>query len=116
MSYNYTPLQSSAGRMIEKFGQSYTFTRVTDGAYNPATGKTSTSSATYTKNACVFDYSEADLAEGTILRGDRRLLVESGEYQVGDTVAIGSDVYRVVSVAEIKPAGTVVAANLQVRK
>jgi len=66
VSYNYTPLTSSAARMITKFGKEYTFTRVTKGAYNPATGQTSDSSTTFTGYACLFDYSDSDLADGQI--------------------------------------------------
>ena len=116
MSYNYTPLTQSAGRIIAKFGTQYTFTRVTKGTYNPVTGKTSDSSSTYTGYACLFNYSDVDLADGTVLQGDRRMLVEGGTYEVGDSVVVGSDTYRVISVSEIAPAGTVVAANLQIRK
>lgn len=116
MSYNYTPLTQSASRMIEKFGTLYTFTRVTKGTYAPATGTTADTSSTYQKSACLFDYSDSDRADGTILEGDRRMLAESGAYEVGDTVAVGSDTYRIISIGEIAPSGNVVAANLQVRK
>jgi hypothetical protein len=44
------------------------------------------------------------------------MLAEGGTYEVGDSVVVGSDTYRVISVSEIAPAGTVVAANLQIRK
>jgi hypothetical protein len=116
MTYNYTPLTASAGRMIAKFGQQYTFTRTTKGAYNPATGQTSDSSATFTGYACLFDYSDADRADGTILQGDRRMLAEGGTYEVGDTVVVGSDTYRVINISDIGPGGSVVASNLQIRK
>ena len=116
MTYNYTPLTSSATRLLTKFGAQYTFTRTTKGTYNPVTGKTSDSSSTYTGYACLFNYSDADLTDGTILQGDRRMLAEGGTYEVGDSVVVGSDTYRVISVSEIAPAGTVVAANLQIRK
>lgn len=116
MSYNYTPLTSSATRMIEKFGTQYTFTRVTKGAYNPATGQTSDTTSTFTGYACLFDYADSDVADGTILQGDRRMLAESGAYEVGDTVVVGSDTYRVINISDIGPGGSVVASNLQIRK
>ena len=116
MTYNYTPLTSSATRMIEKFGTQYTFTRVTKGAYDPATGQTSDTTSTFTGYACLFDYSDSDRADGSILQGDRRMLAESGAYEVGDTVVVGSDTYRIISISDIGPSGTVVASNLQIRK
>jgi len=116
MSYDYTGITNSATDLITRFGKSYTFTRTVNGGYNPATGTTSPSTTTFEKYACVFNYTDQDRADGTILANDRRMLVESGVYQVGDQVAIGSDAYQVISVSEIAPSGEVVAANLQVRK
>lgn len=116
MSYNYTPLTQSAARMITKFGALYTFTRVTKGAYAPATGTTAETSATYQKYACLFDYSDTDLADGTILQGDRRMLAEGHTYQVGDTVVVGGATFRIINVSDVGPGGSVVASNLQIRK
>ena len=116
MTYNYTPITASAGRMIAKFGTQYTFTRVTKGAYNPATGQTSDTTSTFTGYACLFDYSDADRADGSVLQGDRRMLADAGTYEVGDTVVVGSETYRIVSISDIGPSGAVVASNLQVRK
>lgn len=116
MSYDYTGITASATGLIQKFGKSYTFTRTTNGGYNPSTGTAGVVTTTFTKSACLFNYSDQDRADGTILVGDRRMLVESGDYQVGDSVSIDSHVYRVVSISEIAPGGDVVAANLQVRK
>jgi hypothetical protein len=53
MSYNYTPLNQTATRLITTFGRDVTFTRQTQDAYNPATGVTSNTSSTYTKK-CVY--------------------------------------------------------------
>lgn len=113
---NYSSLQGSASKLIKQFGRVYTFTRTTAGAYDPATGKTTDTTTTFTKSACTFDYSDADRADGTILQGDRRVLAEGYAYQVGDKIAIDGDSYKVISITNIQPAGTVVAANLQVRK
>lgn len=116
MSYNYTPLTQSASRMITKFGALYTFTRVTKGTYSAATGKTTDTSATYQKYACLFDYSDADTGDSAILQGDRRMLAEGHSYAVGDTVVVGGDTYRIISISDVGPGGSVVASNLQIRK
>lgn len=116
MSFNYTSLANSAASLLTKFGKQYTFTRTVKGAYSPATGRTSDTSSTFTGYGCLFDYSDADRADGAVLQGDRRLLAEAGTYEVGDKVAIGSDSWRVVAVADIAPSGAVVASNLQIRK
>lgn len=115
MAFNYTPLQSSATALIQRFGKQLTFTRVTKGAYDPNTGQTSDSSSTYQKHACVFDYSNAEVNDTTILQGDRRLLAEAGDYEVNDTVSIASKVYRIISISENQPSDTQMSVNIQVR-
>lgn len=116
MSYNYTPLTQSAARMITKFGAQYTFTRVTKGAYSAATGTTTDTTTTYQKYACLFDYGDTDLADGSILQGDRRMLAEGHSYEVGDTVVVGGATFRIISISDVGPGGSVVASNLQIRK
>lgn len=116
MSYNYAPLQASASAMLKKFGREYTFTRITKGAYSAATGQTTDTSTTYQKYACVFDLTEQDSGGFTVVAGDRRMLAEGHAYQVGDTVSLDSETFRVVAVSPNKPAGTNLAVNLQLRK
>ena len=116
MSFNYTALQNSAGALLQKFGRQLTFTRTADGAYDATTGKKTQTTSTFTKYACVFDYSAEEIALDNIEVGDRRVLAEGHAYQVGDTVSLDSQTYRVVAVSNIQPAGTVLACNLQVRK
>lgn len=115
MSFNYAGLQSSATALIQKFGRQLTFTRTIKGSYAPASGTTSDTTATFDKYCCVFDYSAAEVNNGTILQGDRRVLSEPHEYQVNDSVSIDSKVYRVISISENKPAGTLMSVDLQVR-
>jgi len=116
MSYSYLNIRSTATSLLTKFGRQLTFTRSTDGAYDPDTGSTSPTTATYQKYGAVFDYSDEELAAGTIESGDRRILAEGHEYQVGDTVLLDSANYRIISVSNIQPGPTIVACNLQVRK
>ena len=40
-AFDYEKTQATALKLLKRFGEEYTFTRTTDGAYNPATGKTS---------------------------------------------------------------------------
>ena len=116
MSFNFTPLQGSSTKLLTKFGRQLTFTRTTDAGFDPNTGTKTQTTSTFTKFACVFDYSAEEVALDNIEVGDRRLLAEGHSYQVGDTVSLDSQNYRVISVSNIQPAGTVVACNLQVRK
>ena len=116
MTYDYGPITESATRLITEYGKEYTFTRTTDGTYNPATGTASTTTETFAKNALVLEYNARDLANGAILRGDRRMLAEAYSFEVGDKVDIASDTYQVVNVSETAPGGDIIVTNLQVRK
>lgn len=117
MSYNYVPLQSTATRLIEKFGRDLTFARQTQGAYNPATGQTSNTSSTFTKKCVVSDFSDmSNTTQGVEVMGDVKLLALNGNYVVDDTVTIDGSVYRVVDVKEIKPSETQMYCELRVRK
>lgn len=116
MAFDYARIKTKTQKLIKKFGQSYTFTRTTVGAFNPSTGNTSNTTSTYDKQACIFDYSDRDRVDGVILQGDKRLLCEGYDYAVGDSVVIDGDTYTVLNVSHIAPGDTKVAANLQVRK
>jgi len=116
MSFNFIPLQGSSSTLLKKFGREMTFTRKTDAAFDPATGTKTQTTSTFKKFACVFDYSAEELSLDNIQAGDRRLLAEGHTYLIGDIVSLDSQNYRVISVSNIQPAGTVVACNLQVRK
>jgi|13_taG_2_1085334.scaffolds.fasta_scaffold107509_2 hypothetical protein len=116
MSYDYTPLKQSADRLIQRFGQAYTFTRTAKGSYDPATGTTSDTTSTFEKSGILFDYFDGDSAGETVLAGDRRLIAEAHSYEVGDTLVISSETYRVISVSANQPAGTMMLSTLQIRK
>lgn len=116
MAFNYARMQDTASQLLQRFGQELTFTRTTQGAYDPNTGQPSTSSSTFSKHCCVFDYSDTERAEETIQEGDRRVLAEAGDYRIGDKVSIDSETYRVVNVSESSPSSTIVSVTLQVRK
>lgn len=116
MSFNYAPLATTATNLLTKFGQELTFTRTSKGSYDPGTGTTTDTTSTFTKNGVLFDYRDADIGDQTVLAGDRRLVSEAHTYEVGDTVAIGSDVYRVISVSTNQPGDTALVSELQIRK
>lgn len=116
MTFNYAPLQNSATALLTKFGRELTFTRTTDAAFDPNTGKKTQTTSTFTKFGCVFDYTSQEISLDNIEAGDRRLLAEGHSYQIGDTVSLDSQNYRVIAVSNIQPAGTILACNLQVRK
>tara|TARA_R100000479_G_scaffold123679_1_gene63942 strand:- start:560 stop:910 length:351 start_codon:yes stop_codon:yes gene_type:complete len=116
MSFNYGSLESSAEKLLQRFGRELTFTRTTDGTYSPNTGTVATTSSTYKKFACVFDYTDAEIGNGNVEQGDRRVLAQGHTYEIGDTVSLDSETYRIISISNIQPADIIMACNLQVRK
>jgi hypothetical protein len=116
VSYSYLGVKNTASSLLTKFGQQLTFTRTANSTYDPNTGTSTTSSSTYTKYACAFDYTDRERAEGTIQTGDRRLLAEGHTYAVDDSVSLNGETWRIVSISNIQPGDTVVACNLQIRK
>lgn len=116
MAFDYTRLQATATTLIQKFGKQLTFTRTTDGAYDPNTGTVSQSDSSFQKYCCVFDYNDSEIDGSNILIGDRRLLAEQHEYQVDDMVSIDSENYRVITVQQNKPSSKLLTMTLQVRK
>ena len=116
MSFNYASLKQTADRLIQNFGVSYTFTRTTKGTYDPATGTTTDTSTTFTKSGILFDYADRDIGDQTILAGDRRLFAEAHAYEVGDTLVVDGETYRVVSISANQPASSMLSTNLQIRK
>lgn len=116
MSFNYRALADSSTELLKKFGRQLTFTRTTDGTFDPQTGKKSQTTTTFVKYGCVFDYTAQEIALNNIEAGDRRILAEGHAYLVGDKVSLDGSSYRVVSVSNIQPAAVTVACNLQVRK
>jgi hypothetical protein len=116
MSFDYAPLEQSADALIQSFGVELTFTRTTEGAFNPALGTTANTTSTFAKYACVFNYNESEINGESIMQSDRRLLAQGHTYEIGDTVSLDNEPYRVVAVRPTKPADITMAVNLQVRK
>ena len=121
MSFNYASLKNTADALLTKFGEIRTFTRTAQGVYDPITGTTSNTTSTFDKLAVALEYSDQDIADGSIERhgsierGDRKLIAEAYGYEIGDTVVINSTSFTVVNVSITSPSDTVVVANLQIR-
>lgn len=118
MSFDYAGLRdNTANKLIQRFGRLHTFTRVTYGAYNPATGTSAETSTTFTAYAVKDEFSAFERNDGSIRIDDVKMIAEaSGSFEVDDCVTIESQEYTLVRVNPIKPGDTVVAYELQVRK
>lgn len=118
-AYDYSRLQATALRLIDRFGRSVTLSRTALGsgpAHKPGTGSTST----YSCRAVFQDYSNFERDGTLILAGDRKVLVAakglSIEPQPGDKLIDGLDTYTVVRPSPIAPGATPLLYTLQVRR
>jgi hypothetical protein len=115
----YSGLAAVASRLLAEKGQSVSFSRTTGGSKNAATGVTAGGSvSTYTGNGAGFDYNRAE-RDGTIIQdGDIRLILEAVTTtpEPNDECTYDGIDYRVMSVKETSPGGTVTHYELQLRK
>lgn len=112
----YSNLAATAVRLLTKYGQSLTFTRYTKGSFDAGTGSRTETTSTFTAKSVKYPYTTLEKANSAIQEGDIRLISEVATFRIGDTVAIDSLNWRVMSVEPIDPGGTPVAYLLQVRR
>lgn len=115
----YARLNNTATRLIANYGRSFTFTRVTQGAYDPITGTAPETSSTFTANAVKDEFSSFERNDSSIQVDDIKLIAESSgsiDFKVDDLVEIEGLDYRLLRVNPIKPGASVVAYELQARK
>lgn len=114
----YDNLAATVRRLLTQFGTDATLTRVTTGAYDPATGVAATTSTTYAGKAARFDYAQRDI-DGTLVRdGDQRIYLDVQDMvmpQTGDTITMGGRTWSVVTARSIDPALTAVLYEVQAR-
>ncbi len=115
-TFDYARAETTAQRLIKRFGQAVTLTKTTDAliAYDPKQTETS-----YTVQAAQLNYNEKDI-DGTLIQTDDRLVYISTEGlavipEVDDTLTINSVDLNIISIMPLAPAGTVVYWKVQVR-
>jgi len=116
MTAFYDRLNSTADRLIAKFGKQYTFTTETLGDYDNATRSRPSTTSTYTAKAVVTSISKSDRSEFALKEDDIGLIAESADYKRGDTVTVNGEIAKVYRKRPINPAGTEVAVNVFLRK
>lgn len=120
--FNYNGLLNSASALINKFGGTYNFQRQKDVDYDPDTGKPISRTLNYTRNAVRTEFTRAEVSGNTekqklaVLQGDIKLLAEASEYNVGDTVTVDCNVYRIIEITTIQGNDTKLALNLHLRQ
>jgi hypothetical protein len=104
--------------MVAKFGRAVTLTRLTAGAYDPATSSSVVVETTQAGKGIVLDHESKDI-DGTLVKaGDRKLLLSPVGITppiVGDHATVGATKYAITSVSELNPAGTLVLVTCNLR-
>lgn len=114
MSFDYSGLQSTATRLISKFGRDFTLrTLIKSGpSYNPViVNSDQTIKGVFTK----FKAGEVD---GTLIQSsDKMVIVDSAVIpSVDQRIADGSSEYSIVNVDEIKPGEVGMIYKVQARR
>lgn len=117
MSYNYTALKTGTVRnLLTKFGFAVTFTRKSLAAYTPGANPVNTTSE-ITGYGVLDAFQRSEIDGEVVQQGDSRLYFEGeSEPVIGDTLTIGSQVWRVEAVQPIQPGGVAVMWELRIRK
>jgi len=113
----YDELKLSADDLIAQFGRTLSFTRITQGAYDPATGTTTDVETPYTAKAVRTRFSVEERRDSSIQVDDIKLVAEAdGAYTVNDKVSIDSEDFLIVRSDPIRPADVTLAYTLQARR
>lgn len=114
----YEGLKETASKLLQDKGQEVTFTRKPSNAFDPALGKTHTSTTTFTGYGASFDYKSSQVDGTLIIAGDIRLTLEAITTApvIGDDVEVDGVSYSVINVTKTSPAGIVVKYEIQLRK
>ncbi len=112
--FDYSASKALADRLLNQFGASLTFTRQTGETFDPATGTTSATEETFSRDVVWLDYDNDEIDGSIVQRGDARLLIQ-GEVKVDDRVERDGENWKVVTASPLNPAGTLIYTEAQVR-
>lgn len=117
---NYAATAAKTVAMLAKSGMAMTLRVTTPGTYDPETG--TESGAVVADHPCVGVLTEAKayyIANSLMEAGDKVVLMGADvavRPQAGQQIVIGSDVWQVVAVVTVEPAGVPVLYKVQVRR
>lgn len=101
-----TNLAATASRLLTRYGETVTVNAPDTGGYNPITGAPGDSEpgASYTGKGYPGRYQKSEINGTTIQSGDVRLVLEliASRPQVGWSVTIDSETYRIMDVNPIR--------------
>lgn len=117
--FDYEQARRDADTLINDFGDAGSFTRVTQGAIDQATGEQSPSTTTPINGTItpILRYMNNEINGESVLRTDGYVYFSGGEIEVGDTAVLNGETFRAVDVAKLKSvSGTLVYQKVQLRR
>lgn len=117
MSIDYAHMAATATRLLTENGQSMALRRASGGTFDPVTGTTTGASSEDLPTVGILQAITTSYAlANEVEDGDRLAMVDaSQEPALTDKLVVGANVYGIVKIQPINPAGTPVAYRLQVR-
>ena len=120
MSYEQTAARASA--TLAKKGRDVILRQIEEGTYDTDQGSVSAAAPTdKTLKGVLFDFASGQTTvRGTLIEaGDKELYLEAKAGVVPsqrDQILVGADIYKIIAVGEINPAGVPVLYQLHLRK
>ncbi len=119
MSFDYTKSAATAARLLDKFGQSLTFSLPdTEEGGAPGVPGIVVPGRSITGRGVILDYDNREI-DGTVIQsGDAKVMIEATSEPPanGMTATINGKTWRVEDWRELAPSGVVVMYTLQVRR
>lgn len=117
--FDYVKAQATAKKLVEKFGESGSFTRTIQGAIDPATGEQGASTEIKINGAVtpVLRFSNDEVNGESVQRDDGFVFFDGDELAINDKTTINGETWRCVDVSKIKSvSGVLVYQKVQLRR
>ena len=117
--FDYEQAKRDADTLIDGFGDAGSFTRVTQGAIDQATGEQSPGTTTLINGTItpILRYMNNEINGESVLRTDGYVYFSGGEIEINDTTVLNGETFRAVDVTKLKSvSGTLVYQKVQLRR
>lgn len=118
--FDYASIASEVAVILGDFGKTVKLRQSPVGTYNPATGANTATSTDKNRLAAIFSMKDGDVfgpGGGLVKGGDKKAIMQAGVIPtLRDKIVDGADIWTILGVKEINPAGTSVAWTLHLRK
>lgn len=117
--FDYEKARRDADALIDDFGDAGSFTRVTQGAIDQATGEQSPGTTTLINGTItpILRYMNNEVDGESVLRTDGYVYFSGGEIEIGDTTVLNGETFRAVDAVKLKSvSGTLVYQKVQLRR